>query len=62
MFLANLFDFFAMEPAIRSLPAAIPAPRPIREGFEFHNVNSPIRRSARLVVETFNFRLYPQEK
>src|SRR5207248_2149007 len=37
LFLTDLIDFFAMQPRIGSNPGAIPAPRPIREGFEFQN-------------------------
>ncbi len=62
MFLSDLFDFFSMEPTIHSLPGAIPAPRPIRDGFEFRNVNFAYPGSSRLVVENINFRLYPAEK
>jgi ATP-binding cassette subfamily B protein len=62
IFLKDLFEFFAMEPQIRSLPGAIPAPRPIREGFEFRNVNFSYAGSDRLVVQNINFRLYPGEK
>ena len=39
VFLKDLFDFFAMEPTHRvAAPNALPAPRPIRQGFEFRNV------------------------
>ena len=38
IFLKDLFEFFEMQPTIRSLPEALPAPRPIRQGFEFRNV------------------------
>jgi len=62
MFLTDLFDFFAMEPTIRSLPNAIPAPRPIRDGFEFRDVAFAYPGSSRLVVQNINFRLYPAEK
>jgi ATP-binding cassette, subfamily B, bacterial len=62
MFLTDLFEFFAMEPTIRSLPNSIPAPRPIREGFEFRHVNFCYPGSDRLVVQDINFRLYPAEK
>ena len=62
IFLQDLFEFFAMEPTIRSAPDAIPAPRPIREGFEFRNVNFAYPGSDRLVVQNINFRLYPGEK
>jgi ATP-binding cassette subfamily B protein len=66
MFLTDLFDFFKMEPAIRSLPgtegAPIPAPRPIRAGFEFRNVSFAYPGSDRHVVRHINFRLHPAEK
>ena len=62
MFLTDLFDFFAMEPTIRSVPNAIPAPRPIRDGFEFRNVDFAYPGASRLVVQNINFRLYPKEK
>jgi ATP-binding cassette subfamily B protein len=62
IFLDDLFEFFEMRPAIRSMPGAIPAPRPIREGFEFRSVNFNYAGSDRLVVQNINFRLYPGEK
>lgn len=62
IFLQDLFEFFEMQPSIRSIPAAIPAPRPIRQGFEFRNVNFSYAGSEHLVVQNINFRLYPGEK
>ncbi len=62
IFLQDLLEFFAMQPSIRSSPASIPAPRPIREGIEFRNVNFNYAGSDRLVVQNINFRLYPGEK
>jgi ATP-binding cassette subfamily B protein len=62
MFLTDLFDFFKMEPAIRSAHNALPAPRPMRDGFEFHNVSFAYPGSERLVVRNINFRLHPAEK
>ena len=50
-FLDDLFDFFRTEPAIVSAPNAIPAPRPIREGFEFRNVSFAYPGSSRLVLD-----------
>jgi ATP-binding cassette, subfamily B, bacterial len=55
-----------MEPTIRSESnlgfAALPAPRPIRSGFEFRNVAFAYPGSDRLVVRNINFRLDPAEK
>jgi ATP-binding cassette subfamily B protein len=62
LFLKDLFEFFEMEPAIRSLPSSLPAPRPIRDGFEFRNVAFSYPGGARKVVQGINFRLYPGEK
>ena len=62
LYLKDLFEFFEMEPAIRSLPSALPAPRPIRAGFEFRNVGFAYPGSSRMVVENVNFRLEPHEK
>jgi ATP-binding cassette subfamily B protein len=62
IFLKDLFEFFEMEPTIRSLPGAIPAPRPIREGFEFRDVGFSYPGSSRMVVQHIDFCLHPQEK
>jgi len=62
LFLKDLFEFFEMEPAIRSLPASLPAPRPIRSGFEFRDVSFAYPGSARLVVDHIRFQLDVQEK
>jgi ATP-binding cassette, subfamily B, bacterial len=66
LFLKDLFEFFEMEPTIRSdarlRTAIIPAPRPIRSGFEFRNVGFAYPGSDRLVVSNINFRLEPAEK
>jgi len=62
LYLKDLFDFFEMEPSIRSLPGALPAPRPIRDGFEFRNVGFAYPGSAHMVVENINFRLEAEEK
>jgi len=62
LFLKDLFEFFEMRPSIHSKPDAIPAPRPIREGFEFQNVSFAYPGSSKLVVRNLNFRLYAAEK
>jgi ATP-binding cassette subfamily B protein len=62
VFLKDMFDFFAMEPTIHSSPGALPAPRPIRDGFEFRNVAFAYPGSDHLVVKNINFRLHPAEK
>ena len=62
MFLKDLFDFFEMQPAVRTLPNALPAPRPIRDGFEFRDVGFAYPGSDRMVVRNINFRLHSGEK
>lgn len=62
LFIQDLFDFFETKPAIESRPGAIPAPRPIRDGFEFSNVSFAYPDSSKQVLSGLNFRFYPDEK
>jgi len=62
VFLKDLFDFFAMKPTIRAAPHAIPAPRPIRQGFEFRHVGFAYAGSDRMVIQDINFTLHLDEK
>ena len=62
LFIKDLFEFFESEPAIHSVPNALPAPRPIRDGFEFSNVSYAYPGSERLVLDRINFRFYPAER
>src|SRR5580698_10309297 len=62
LYLKDLFEFFEMQPAIGSTPHALPAPRPIRDGFEFRNVGFAYPGSSHMVVENVNFRLEAKEK
>ncbi|MGI8992522.1 MAG: ABC transporter ATP-binding protein [Bryobacteraceae bacterium] len=62
LYLQDLFEFFDMKPSIRSSPESLPAPRPIRVGFEFQNVGFAYPGADRLVVKNINFRLEPSEK
>src|SRR5450631_249297 len=62
VFLKDLFEFLAMQPTIGAAPNAIPAPRPIRQGFEFRHVGFAYAGSDRMVVQNINFHLYPNEK
>ena len=39
LFIGDLLEFFAVRPAVSSKPNALPAPRPMRQGFEFRNVS-----------------------
>jgi len=62
LFLTDLLAFFEMKPTIQSKPNAIPAPRPIRQGFEFRNVSFVYPGTERLVLDHLNFRLSPGER
>ncbi len=62
LFLTDLLAFFKMEPKVTSRPNALPAPRPIREGFEFRNVTFQYPGSERKILNKLNFRLAPGER
>jgi ATP-binding cassette subfamily B protein len=62
LFIKDLFDFFQTNPTIASKPGALPAPRPIRSGFEFRNVSFAYPESENRVLSDVNFRFYPQER
>jgi ATP-binding cassette, subfamily B, bacterial len=62
LFLTDLIAFFEMQPTIQSKPNALPAPRPIRRGFEFRNVSFRYPGSSRLILNKLNFHLHPGER
>lgn len=62
LYVKDLFDFFETTPAIVSKPGALPAPRPIRSGFEFRNVSFAYPGSDRRVLNGVSFRLEPGRK
>jgi ATP-binding cassette subfamily B protein len=62
LFLTDLIDFFAMRPTVTSRPGSLPAPRPIRRGFEFRDVSFVYPGTSRVVLEHLNFRLAPGER
>ena len=51
LFLTDLLAFFEMKPTVKSKPNALPAPRPIRKGFEFKNVTFHYPGVERLILE-----------
>jgi ATP-binding cassette subfamily B protein len=57
-----LFDFFEMQPLIRSHANALAAPRVIREGFVFENVSFRYPGSERWAVRNVSFALRPGER
>jgi ATP-binding cassette subfamily B protein len=62
LFLTDLLAFFEMEPTVRSKADALPAPRPIKRGFEFKNVSFSYPGAERLILNDLNFRLEPGER
>src|SRR5439155_6590873 len=62
LFLTDLLAFFEMRPTIRSKPNALPAPRPIQQGFEFRDVCFSYPGSDRLVLNRLNLHLSPRER
>jgi ATP-binding cassette subfamily B protein len=62
LFVTDLLEFFAMKPTVASKPNALPAPRPIREGFEFRNVSFNYPGQTRQVLSDVSFQLRPGER
>jgi len=62
LFLTDLLAFFEMKPTIRSKSNALPAPRPIRQGFEFRNVSFTYPGTERRVLDRLDFHLHPGER
>ncbi|MBV9082162.1 MAG: ABC transporter ATP-binding protein, partial [Acidobacteriaceae bacterium] len=62
LFLTDLLAFFDMRPTVTSKPSALPAPRPIEQGFEFRDVSFVYPGTERLVLQRLNFRLEPGER
>jgi ATP-binding cassette, subfamily B, bacterial len=62
LFLTDLVAFLEMKPTVRSKPHALPAPQPIRKGFEFRNVSFRYPGGSHFVLNNFNFRLHPGER
>ncbi|HTW65927.1 MAG TPA: ABC transporter ATP-binding protein [Bryobacteraceae bacterium] len=63
MYIKDLFDFFETEPHIISTANALPAPRPIRSGFEFRNVSFAYPGSEqKQVLRGVNFRFDAGER
>ena len=62
LFLTDLVEFLQVGPKIRSKPDALPAPRPIRDGFSFEKVTFSYPGSQRLVLDRLDFRLGPGER
>jgi ATP-binding cassette, subfamily B, bacterial len=62
VFLNDLLEFFQVRPVVTSPPNPIPAPRPIRDGFEFRKVSFAYPDTTRLVLKNLSFRLEPGQR
>jgi ATP-binding cassette subfamily B protein len=62
MFITDLLEFFGLKPKVFSKPGALPAPRPIRKGFEFQNVSFAYPGQVRQVLSNVSFKLEPGER
>lgn len=62
LFLTDLLAFFEMQPTICSKPHALPAPRPILQGFEFRNVTFRYPGASRLVLNGLDLHLRVGER
>ena len=62
LYLSDLFTFFDVRPSVISKPGARGVPRPIREGFRFHNVGFRYPGSDRWAVRGLTFDFRPDER
>ena len=62
LFLTDLVEFLEVRPKIASKPDAIPAPRPIRDGFLFDQVSFAYPGSPRRVLDRLDLRIEPGER
>ncbi|HVX65871.1 MAG TPA: ABC transporter ATP-binding protein, partial [Bryobacteraceae bacterium] len=62
LFLTDLVVFFKVQPTVRSKPDALPAPRPIRDGFTFEGVTFFYPGTARRVLDRLDLRIAPGER
>lgn len=62
LFLTDLLAFFAMRPTVQSSQNALPAPRPIRRGFEFRRVSFRYPGTSRDVLKDLSFSISPGER
>jgi ATP-binding cassette subfamily B protein len=62
LFLTDLVEFFAVAPRIQSKSDAIPAPRPIRQGFLFEDVSFAYPGNERRVLDHLDMVIEPGER
>jgi ATP-binding cassette subfamily B protein len=62
LFLSDLRTFFGVAPTIRAKSDGLPAPRPIRDGFEFRKVSFRYPDSDRRVLDRLDLRIAREER
>ena len=62
LFLTDLVEFLRVQPSIASLPDALAAPRPIRDGFRFESVSFSYPSSDRRVLDRLDLHIAPGER
>ena len=62
LFLTDLVEFLRVQPKIGSKPYALPAPRPIRDGFLFDRVSFTYPGTSRRVLDDLELRIEPGER
>jgi ATP-binding cassette subfamily B protein len=62
LFLTDLVEFFRVKPTLARAAHAIPAPRPIRDGFHFEDVTFEYPGNPRPVLEHLDFRISRGER
>jgi ATP-binding cassette subfamily B protein len=62
LFLTDLVQFFAVKPKVVTTGRALPAPRAIRDGFEFRKVCFRYPGSERQILNRLDFRISPGER
>ncbi len=62
LYLQDLFDFLAIRPEIRNLPAAVSLPEKVQAGFTFENVSFKYPGSAQYAIKDLSFHLDAGEK
>lgn len=62
LFLTDFLNLFRLEPRVQSKPNAIPAPRPIRQGFEFERVTFAYPGTRRAVLDHLDLRIEPGQR
>lgn len=62
LFLTDLVAFFKVKPTLAPAANAVPAPRPIRDGFVFENVSFHYPGNPRPILDRLDFRVSPGER